>query len=87
MGHVARLRKVGGSVMVAIPPAALAELNLKPGADVELSVKGGKLMIDPAARTKRRYTLDELLARCKPGRRSKEDKEWLAGGPAGRELI
>ena len=38
MNHVARLRKVGGSVMVTIPPAALAELKLKPDTDVELSV-------------------------------------------------
>lgn len=87
MNHVARLRKVGGSVMVTIPPAALAELKLKPDTDVELSVKGGKLMIDPAARTKRRYALEELVARCKPGRQSKEDKAWLSSGPAGRELI
>lgn len=86
MGHIARLRKVGGSVMVAIPPAALAELNLKPEADVQLSVKGGRLVIDPKPR--RRYSLDELLARCRPSRRvGKEDAEWLSGAPKGREIL
>lgn len=87
MNHIARLRKVGGSVMVAIPPAALAELNLKPDTDVEVSIKGGKLMIDPATRTKRRYTLDELVARCRKTQQSQDDKTWLSNGPAGRELI
>ena len=83
MAHVARLRKVGGSVMVAIPPAALDELKLKADVDVQLSVKGGRLVIEP-----RRYTLDELLARCKLGRkRSSEESEWLSGKPAGRELL
>ena len=87
MGHIARLRKVGGSVMVAIPPAALAELNLKPDSDVKLTVKDGRLMVDPKSKGTRRYTLQELLARCKPARRSKQDQEWLSGKPAGRELI
>ena len=32
-------------------------------------------------------TLDDLLAQCKPARRSRKDRDWLAGPPAGRELI
>lgn len=86
MGQSARLRKVGGSVMVAIPPAALEELQLKPNTDVDVSVKGGRLVIEAKAR--RRYTLDELLARCKPGRgRSSEDDEWLSARPVGKEIL
>ena len=35
-----------------------------------------------------RYTLNELPAQCDPKpRRTKEDREWLADKPAGRELI
>jgi antitoxin component of MazEF toxin-antitoxin module len=35
-----------------------------------------------------RYTLDELLAQCKPNApRNKEDHEWLKSKPSGRELI
>jgi hypothetical protein len=37
-----------------------------------------------------RYTLNELLAQCDPKpkpRRTKEDREWLADKPVGRELI
>jgi antitoxin ChpS len=88
MGHQARLRKVGGSVMVAIPKAVLDELKLAPNADVDLSVKAGRLVMDPKAKPRRRYTLDELLAQCRPSsRRTKQEREWQSSPPAGRELI
>jgi mRNA interferase ChpB len=54
------LRKVGGSIMLALPPAILDMLNLKPGAPVGVTVSDGKLLIEPAPRP--RYTLAELLA-------------------------
>jgi antitoxin ChpS len=80
------LRKVGGSVMLAVPPAILDLLNLRAGAEVGVSVADGKLVIEPA--TKKRYTLDELLAQCDPNAdASAEDREWLDGGPQGSELL
>jgi antitoxin ChpS len=86
MAHAARLRKVGGSIMVAIPKPMLDALDLAPDASVGLSIKAGRLVIDPKKR--RRYTLDELLAQCKPSvRRSREDRDWTTNAPAGRELI
>ena len=86
MPHAARLRKVGGSVMLAIPKAMLDALDLAPDASVGLSIKAGRLVVDP--KNRRRYSLDELLAQCKPSvRRSREDRDWLASPPAGRELI
>jgi antitoxin ChpS len=86
MAHAARLRKVGGSVMLAIPKAMLDALDLAPDAPVGLSIKGGRLVVDPKGR--RRYSLDELLAQCKPSaRRTREEREWLANPPVGRELI
>ena len=64
----------------------LDALDLAPEASVGLSIKAGRLVVDPKRR--RRYSLDELLAQCKPSaRRSREDRDWLAGRPAGRELI
>lgn len=84
--HTTNLRKVGGSVMLAVPPALLDILHLKPGAKVGLSVRSGKLVVEPRQRP--RYTLDELLARSSPkGSRGKEEREWLNGAPAGGELI
>ncbi len=86
MAHPARLRKVGGSVMLAIPKPMLDALDLAPDASVGLSIKAGRLVVDPNRR--RRYSLDELLAQCKPAaRRSREDRDWMAGKPVGRELI
>jgi antitoxin ChpS len=86
MPHAARLRKVGGSVMLAIPKAMLEVLDLAPDASVGLSIKAGRLVVDPKKR--RRYSLDELLAQCKPAaRRSRADRDWMTRPPAGRELI
>ena len=72
--------------MLAIPKAMLDALDLAPDRSVGLSIKAGRLIVDPKKR--RRYSLDELLAQCKPKtRRAREDHDWLASPPAGRELI
>jgi antitoxin ChpS len=84
--HTTNLRKVGGSVMLALPPALLDILQLQPGAAVGVAVKGGRLIVEPQRRS--RYTLDELIAQCNPkARRRKADREWLDAPPVGRELI
>jgi antitoxin ChpS len=86
MGVQSKLRKVGGSVMVAIPPALLEQLNLAPDAAVELSVKGGRLLVEQLAR--RRYSLKDLLAEARKVERKRDkDKAWVSGPRAGRELI
>ena len=86
MPNAVRLRKVGGSVMLAIPRAILDALELEPDASVELSVKAGKLVVDPKKR--RRYSLDELLAQCNPAaRHSHEDRNWQKSRRVGREII
>ena len=46
--YTTNLRKVGGSVMLAIPPAVLDTLRLQPGVTIELVIDGGCL-IRPAA--------------------------------------
>ncbi len=84
--HTTNLRKVGGSIMLAVPPALLDILHLRPGAKVGLAVRGGRLVVEPQQRP--RYTLDELLAQCNPkAPRSKQEREWLNDRPAGGELI
>ena len=84
--HKASLRKVGGSVMLVVPPAFLDMLDLRPGAEVGLAVEHGRLVIEPQRRP--HYTLQELLAQCRPrASRNPEEQEWLEGKPAGRELI
>jgi antitoxin ChpS len=84
--HTTNLRKVGGSVMLAVPPALLDILQLQPGARVGIAVDRGRLIVEPRQRP--RYTLDELLAQCDPkARRSKQEREWLNSKPVGGELI
>ena len=84
--HTGNLRKVGGSIMLALPPALLDLLDLRPGAKVGLAVQGGRLVVEP--HPKPRYTLAELLAQCNPrARRGQEEREWLDDKPVGGELI
>ena len=84
--HTTKLRKIGGSVMLAIPPALLDILQLQPGTAVGIAVENGRLVLEPQPR--RRYTLDELLAQCDPkAPRAKDEQEWLDSKPVGGELI
>jgi antitoxin ChpS len=84
--HTTNLRKVGGSVMLAVPPTLLEVLGLKPGVKVGIAIENGRLIVEPGARP--HYTLDELLAQCNPkARLTKEEREWLNAKPVGRELI
>lgn len=84
--YTTSLRKVGGSVMLAVPPALLDVLNLAAGARVGLAVDNGKLVVAPS--TKSRYTLDELLAQCdSEAELTAEEREWLDAPRVGNELI
>ncbi len=44
--HITSLRKVGGSVMMAVPPAMLEMLHLSAGATVGVSVEAGRLVVE-----------------------------------------
>jgi antitoxin ChpS len=84
--HTTNLRKVGGSIMLAVPRALLDVLRLQAGAKVGVAIHSGRLVVEPRPRP--RYTLDELLAQCNPkAPRSKKNRAWLDDKPAGRELI
>jgi antitoxin ChpS len=79
--HTTNLRKVGGSVMLAVPPALLDIMQLQPGAKVGIAIESGRLIVDPQPR--RRYTLKARRYK----RRSKLEREWLDSKPVGREVI
>jgi antitoxin ChpS len=84
--HTTNLRKVGGSIMLAVPPVLLDILHLQPGAKVGIAVESGRLVVEPQQRPW--YTLDELLAQCNPkAPRTKEEQEWFHSKPVGGELI
>jgi antitoxin ChpS len=84
--HTTRLRKVGGSVMLAVPPAILDLFHLQSGATVGVSVEGNRLVIEPQPRP--RYTLAELLAASDYTQtQTPEEREWVDAPAVGRELL
>lgn len=84
--HTTSLRKVGGSVMLAVPPAFLDQLHLQAGVTVGLAVENGCLVVNPNPRP--RYTLGELLAQCDAAAEWPEDDQaWLGAPAVGRELL
>lgn len=84
--HTTNLRKVGGSVMLAVPPALLDVLHLSAGAKVGLAVDNGRLVVEPHPRP--HYTLAELLAASDYSQpQLAEEREWVDAPAVGRELL
>lgn len=84
--HTTNLRKVGGSIMMVVPPALLDVLNLQAGATVGVSVSEGRLIVDPRPRP--RYTMAELLAASDYSKPQPHDERaWVDAPPVGRELL
>jgi antitoxin ChpS len=85
--HKAKFRAVGGSVMVAIPPHMLEALRLKPNANVEISIEGNRLVIEPKT-ARGRIGLAARLAMCDCSTPpSAEERAWLDTPRKGREEI
>ncbi|AFY74388.1 growth regulator [Synechococcus sp. PCC 7502] len=79
------LRKVGGSIMLAVPPSLLDMLQLQAGSTVGITVDDGKVIVTP--QLKPAYSLDELLEQCDPNAPiTNEDQEWFDLRPIGLEL-
>lgn len=87
MPKIANLRQVGGSVMLAVPPVMLEQLDLSAGSTVKMTIDRDSLIVKPAEK-RPAYTLEELLAQCDPGAPlSDEDRQWLSDSPRGREIL
>ena len=85
--HTTHLRKVGGSVMLAVPPAILDLLHLQAGATVGVAVADGCLLVDPKPRP--RYTLAELLTAAEASGMyplPAKEREWIDADEARRYL-
>ena len=80
----ATLRAVGGSVVMAIPKPLLDLVRLEAGAQVEVDVQDGRLIVSP--QRKPRYKLSDLLAQCDPNLPlTAEEEAWLDAPPVGLE--
>lgn len=58
--HTTRLKRVGGSVMLTVPPALLNALSLGTDNEVGMVIDNGRLIVEPYRRPQ--YSLAELLA-------------------------
>ena len=86
MPSTTNLRKVGGSVMLAIPPAILDLMGLRAGSEISLALDGDRLIL--CKPQKNTYTLEDLLAECDfESTACEEDHLWLSSQPAGREVL
>ena len=84
--HKTSLRKVGGSVMLTVPPVVLELMRLKAGVKVGLTVEQGRLIVE--AETRPHYTLSELLADSDySDPLMPEEREWIDSPPTGKELL
>ena len=84
--RTAVLRQVGGSVMLAVPPALLDVLEVRYGSTVDLDVDGGRLIVVPGRSPT--YSLEDLIAQCDPtAPPDDEDRAWIDGTALGEELL
>lgn len=82
----AALRKLGGSIVIAIPKRIVELVHLKIGSKVNIDVQEGKLIVEPQKSPY--YTLSELMGSCNLKKTlSKEEKSWLNEGTTGLEEI
>jgi antitoxin component of MazEF toxin-antitoxin module len=81
------LKKWGNSAAIRIPAAVLKAAHLEFDQAVDVREESGRIIIEPV-RMRPRYTLDELVAQCSPGKRLwREEREWLEAPPVGREAL
>lgn len=75
-----RVTRWGNSLAVRIPRAMAQQVRLEEGAEVEMAVEEGSIVVRPRPR---RYDLDQLVERITPENRH-DETDW--GEPQGEEL-
>jgi antitoxin ChpS len=87
MSNTAKIRRQGGATVFSIPPALLKMLGVEVGAELTLVVDNGALVATPL-KTKRRYTLAELLEGAdEMVALNKQAAAWESGAPVGNEVL
>ncbi len=82
----AKLRALGGSVIVTLPQQLLRLLNLSVSDLVDISLSNQNIIIKP--HTRPNYRLADLIAQCDfTGQRSAEEMAWLNDQPRGTEIL
>ena len=81
---VTRVQKWGNSQGVRFPMKILEEAKIAVGDEVELSVKGGRIFVEPSQRVRGKYRLEDLVAKM-PKEYTPHEEEWVE--PVGREVL
>lgn len=79
---MAAIQKWGNSQGIRFPKEVMEEAGIAVGDEVEVSVRGGAIIVKPARRVRGRYRLKDLLARM-PADYAVTEEDW--GKPVGKE--
>jgi antitoxin component of MazEF toxin-antitoxin module len=72
------LRKTGGSLTLTVPAEIAKELSLEERQNVKLSVRAGKIIMEPIPMARGKMTLAERLAMCDTKIQYSEDLQaWV----------
>lgn len=87
MAITSKIRKQGDAAVMTIPPALLKLMGLDVGSQVTLSVEHGKLVAQPGAPARKRYSMVELLKGAAGMNQLNAEVAWAQDGePVGREI-
>ncbi len=89
MANTATLRKLGGSTVIAIPPAFLESLRCAAGDEVELRLKQNMVEMRPRKKKlslSERLTMFQNALAYRTQEEAAEDKRWDSAPAVGREL-
>lgn len=78
-----KVQKWGNSQGIRIPKNLLKNTDIKIGEEVDITVHGGKIIIEPTNRIHGRYSISELASKM-PKEYNPEEENW--GLPVGKEI-
>ena len=78
-----KIQKWGNSQGLRVTKALLDEARINVGDAVNVSVRKGRIVVEPVTRVRGRYNLKTLISRMPKGYRAKE-LDW--GLPVGKEV-
>lgn len=82
------VRKVGGSLMAAVPADVVKDMGLAAGQTLAVAYDGTRLILTPKALVPKRYTLRQILASCDFSLpKTAEEMEWETAPHVGREAL
>jgi antitoxin ChpS len=82
------VRKVGGSLMAAVPADVVKDMGLAAGQTLAVAYDGARLILAPKAFAPKRYTLRQILASCDFSLpKTAEEMEWETAPHVGREAL